>query len=242
MAEPLPYTWAGGGAVFVGDMGGSTERFDCTTAGGPAAVDGVTPSYGSSVNTPMILDYSTGNVNFGYSTAGGGGGLVQYPLTVGSYSCPTGQHLCTSSNGPTNTCANPAGGNYGDACRGCCTSGDCGGATPTCVNGTCQAGCAVAGDCPALAHTTATCPSGACVYACNTGFANCDGTESTNGCNVDTTTDVNDCGACGLACSNNNIPSPSCVAGVCTGHCADGYVDCNGNRQSDGCETAATCG
>jgi len=55
-------------------------------------------------------------------------------------------------------------------------------------------------------------------------------------------TDPNNCGACGTVCSTEHIPIPTCTAGVCSGQCADGYVDCNSNRKTDGCETAASCG
>jgi hypothetical protein len=245
--EALPYSWPSNDAVFLGDSAGATERFDCTTQAGTAAIDGQTTTYGTTIATPLIIDYSTGNVNFGYSSATGGG-LVQYPLSLGSYTCPSAKpHLCTSSNGPTGTCAATAGGNYGDACRECCVNADC--ASGVCSNGTCQSGCSggpgAPGTCASLPNTTATCSAatnGTCSYACTTGFANCDGTIATNGCNVDTASDPSHCGGCGVVCAGANIPVPVCNAGVCGGHCADGYVDCDGDRASNGCERAATCG
>lgn len=55
------------------------------------------------------------------------------------------------------------------------------------------------------------------------------------------------CGECGRACSSKNISTPACESGVCVGACVDGFGDCNGDRQADGCETAlvadsANCG
>ena len=36
-------------------------------------------------------------------------------------------------------------------------------------------------------------------------------------------------------CSANHI-APACGGGTCNGTCAAGFADCNGNKQSDGCE------
>src|SRR5207302_585269 len=44
------------------------------------------------------------------------------------------------------------------------------------------------------------------------------------------------CGACGAACSQNNI-NASCGGGQCSGSCFAGFADCNGDKRSDGCET-----
>ena len=51
--------------------------------------------------------------------------------------------------------------------------------------------------------------------------------------------DINNCGACGNACANApHVTSPSCSAGVCTGTCAAGWGDCNGDKScaGGGCE------
>ena len=53
-------------------------------------------------------------------------------------------------------------------------------------------------------------------------------------CEVNVTSDVNNCGSCGHVCSNNN-GTPTCLAGVCAITCAAGFYDCNG-LVSDGCE------
>jgi hypothetical protein len=64
---------------------------------------------------------------------------------------------------------------------------------------------------------------------------------------VDWTYNPSHCGGCGLACSSNHIAQPYCFNGTCSGACDTGYVDCNGNKQTDGCESnpvtdAANCG
>ena len=56
------------------------------------------------------------------------------------------------------------------------------------------------------------CSGGTCTVAmCNVGFGDCD-TMANNGCEVTTTGDANNCGACGKKC-NFGVP---CVSSVCT--------------------------
>jgi hypothetical protein len=57
-----------------------------------------------------------------------------------------------------------------------------------------------------------------------------------NGC-VNVESDVDNCGGCSMACSRNHV-SPSCTGGHCHGTCLAGYGDCNGDKRTDGCETA----
>ncbi len=111
------------------------------------------------------------------------------------------------------------------------------GATPTCVAGVCGArcvagfadcdgvttnGCEVdtrtaASNCGACGRACMTtgasatrCEAGACVVTCAMGRADCDG-NTANGCEVTTTTDVANCGACGRACA----ATFRCVDGAC---------------------------
>jgi hypothetical protein len=89
--------------------------------------------------------------------------------------------------------------------------------------------------CPAVPHATTGCSKGACaVGACDSGWADCDGIAS-NGCEVATTADMNNCGGCGKICSAPNATT-ACVAGSCaiTG-CNAGTANCNG-LPADGCE------
>ncbi len=112
------------------------------------------------------------------------------------------------------------------------TDVDCGGATACprcgngktcaagsdCVSGICQAGvcqppagfCNSAADCATHPNMTATCVASQCQYACNTGFADCNG-NLTDGCEVSLQTDNNNCGNCGHICPGTQ----SCVNGVC---------------------------
>jgi hypothetical protein len=239
--DPFPYN----DYMYVGDNAGYAERFDCATQTGTPLVDGqTTVPFGTSITTLGVLDYAIGNLYFGY-TNGTAGGLVQYPLST-TYSCPSGTHYCNADAGPTSTCTGAGGTNYGDACRACCTGTDC--ASGSCVNGVCAAQCgttdagADAGSCAAGGpNTTVSCTGSVCTYACAAGgYVNCGGALQTTGC-TNTQTDPDNCGTCGTSCSNSNIPAPACISGTCGGHCADGFVDCDGNRQTNGCETATSC-
>ena len=70
---------------------------------------------------------------------------------------------------------------------------------------------------------------------CPAGTGNCDGSAA-NGCETDTMTSADNCGACGQACSLANAAG-ACVNGVCSvGVCNPGFSDCDGNPYN-GCET-----
>ena len=75
-----------------------------------------------------------------------------------------------------------------------------------------------------------------CSVICPLGAADCDN-NANNGCEIPVASDKNNCGSCGVVCSANNI-TPACSQGQCNGACNAGFSDCNGNKQSDGCEIA----
>jgi hypothetical protein len=120
-----------------------------------------------------------------------------------SNKCPAGQGCnlsseCQSGVCASNVCATPS-----------CTDGvqngtetdiDCGGSCSKCKAGQ---KCSMASDCSTtITGATATCTSSLCSYTCPSGGINC------NGACVNTQTDNNNCGGCGLTCSN-------CAAGEC---------------------------
>jgi hypothetical protein len=153
------------------------------------------------------------------------------PFNCGScgVACPAAQ-ACVNGQ-----CACPVSGQT--LCGGACVDlqsdpANCGGCTITCPSG---------------ANTSAACIGGVCGQAtCTAGFGNCDGNPS-NGCETSTTSDLNNCGACGNVCPAVAHGFGACTASVCSvGACDPGFANCN-NNPADGCETslasdASNCG
>ena len=113
----------------------------------------------------------------------------------------------------------------------------CGGSV--CINlSTDIANCGGCGNaCPARPHAPATCMGGSCALVCDPGTLNCDG-NLTNGCETTPSTDVSNCGACGMACQSFPHTAPSlCVGGVCSFGCGAGYANCDG-LAVNGCEVS----
>lgn len=105
---------------------------------------------------------------------------------------------------------------------------DCGGDCPPCPA---DEPCLVGRDC-----ASSECNDGVCGSECQDGFANCD-QDNSNECEVNTRTDLENCGACGNACDLPHAVA-ECSAGECRiveDGCEPGYFDCNGDPE-DGCE------
>ncbi len=84
-------------------------------------------------------------------------------------------------------------------------------------------------------HITRSCSVGNCVGTCNLGYADCNGNKRSDGCEVSTQTDVNNCGNCGAACHLANAYQ-ACTSGACRiTSCYSGYYDLN-TLPGDGCE------
>jgi hypothetical protein len=189
------------------------ERYACAEAASavPAALTSVSnASYGASTVTSLMIDWRSGNVNFGYSA-----GIVQFKQ-IGSpdWTCPTTLPISVA-NLACNT--NPE-----------CIAKKCTG------NGT-NGGCSNNNGTTRLCNTT----TGVCYGACAAGYADCNNDKNDDGCETLLPTDPQNCGACGTACSTNNITLPTCTAGVCGGTCDPGFADCN-HSVSDGCEQVVT--
>ena len=86
----------------------------------------------------------------------------------------------------------------------------------------------------------AICTGGSCVPGCDDTHGCADALSCCSGVCIDVSSDVANCGACGSACSSENIATPTCSASVCNGECNVGTADCNGDKRTDGCETATT--
>ena len=90
--------------------------------------------------------------------------------------------------------------------------------------------------CPAVANGMPGCTGGACgIDACVGSFSDCD-KQLANGCEVDTSMDLANCGACGKACGNVANGTPICKLGACSiAVCAQGFGNCD-NDYANGCE------
>jgi len=142
--------------------------------------------------------------------------------------CPSGQECVAGSC--TLACMPPT-----TKCGSACTNTD----TDPDNCGACAAKCT-------LASATAGCAGGTCTVAsCASGYGNCDGVAS-NGCEINTATNVSNCGSCGNACSVTN-GTAGCSGGACTvASCNANYGNCDGSA-GNGCEvnhltSSAHCG
>jgi hypothetical protein len=154
-------------------------------------------------------------------------------LTTDGANCGACGVACVNPNGTT-ACV-------GGACTPTCAGGWslCGGAPRLgCLvhTGVDPSNCGPCGHVCTNAGGSVSCVDGTCQPGCASGYANCDGDPS-NGCEAAILTDADHCGGCTTACSSNHMATRSCVGGACTGTCVAGFADCNGDKATDGCET-----
>ena len=89
--------------------------------------------------------------------------------------------------------------------------------------------------CSAPANGEAACIDGVCgVRTCGVRFKDCN-TVATDGCEIDSFRDANNCGACGNVCAGGPNATGVCVQGKCQLACQAAYLDCDSNVP--GCET-----
>ena len=87
-----------------------------------------------------------------------------------------------------------------------------------------------------LPNANEVCVGGACaIGSCVAPFLDCDGNVA-NGCEINSSNNVNNCGTCGKVCNLANA-NESCSSGVCqVASCTAPYGNCDGNH-ANGCET-----
>ncbi len=104
------------------------------------------------------------------------------------------------------------------------------------------ANCGGCGNACMLPNATPSCTNGLCtVMTCKGAFADCNMMPG-DGCEVDTGTDVANCGGCGKVCVGVHVEVNKCANGACAiGSCTNQpqinqvYADCD-NNAADGCE------
>jgi hypothetical protein len=84
-------------------------------------------------------------------------------------------------------------------------------------------------------NATGTCDMGNCSVVCEAGFADCNG-DLSDGCETDTRTSVDNCGACGNVCDLQNVTTHACAMGTCIFvECDEGFFSCDSDP-TNGCE------
>ena len=197
----------------------SRAHATATCAGGTCAIKTCSTGYGdcdSNDDTGCETNLQTNTANCG--ACGGGCSTVN----AANVACQNGRCAPACSDGWADY-NGPQPGNNDDGCETRISSDplNCGGCGKACSNN----------------HVpTPSCTFGLCDGSCQAGYDDCDGNKLVNGCEVNTTNDPDNCGACKTVCSNNHMATRTCSASVCNGTCAAGYADCNNNKQTDGCE------
>ncbi len=154
-----------------------------------------------------------------------------------SNACPT--HPNSSPGCASGSCVYACAGGFSD-CNGAPGDG-CEVSTANDVDN-----CSACGaPCPTRANAIRTCSGSACAFACNGSFRDCNGSPA-DGCEVDTSNDVSQCGNCGAVCNLANA-TPVCAGSNCViGACNGDHFDVDG-APGNGCECfddtpAASCG
>jgi hypothetical protein len=209
----------------------STSPTNCGACGMVCLLPNATPACSSGNCT--IVQCSAGFANCDGQDANG----CEVNTQTDPNNCGACGHICSIANG-TAACV-----------AGVCAVATCNAGWSDCDNNPangCEAhtgadvnNCGTCGHVCSVANGTPACTGGTCaVGACNSGYANCDNNPA-NGCEVNTQTDPNNCGACSHLCSVAN-GTPGCSSGLCTvASCNSGFADCN-HTTVDGCETNTT--
>jgi hypothetical protein len=156
-------------------------------------------------------------------------GALCVVLSSSPYNCGTCGNACPAVSNANPTCVSSVCGfecitGYTN-CAGSCLNlqsdvNNCGACGQVCAN---------------RANSSPSCASGLCGVNCSYGYANCNGSAG-DGCEVNTSSDIYNCGACGMACSSSPHSSPTCSLGTCGFTCSAGYGNCDMNP-GNGCET-----
>jgi hypothetical protein len=200
---------------------------------------------------------SGGAIGTGGAAGSGGSGLGGGTCTSGSKVCPdpiSGKLACLATPSPDtgcrtsscDPCSIPNGTAACDA-QGACAVGQCSSGFADCNNDAsdgCESNlnsdprhCGACGtNCLTTQGPNSVCKSGTCATSsCAPPTADCDN-DTSNGCEVDTSTDPNNCAfctnVCNLAHASSTCSASNCVVTSCTAP----YANCD-STDSNGCET-----
>jgi hypothetical protein len=145
--------------------------------------------------------------------------------------CSTGKTRCDYAANQALTCEpDIEPGTRSEICND--ADDDCNGQTDDIANLSAECGATY----PSAQHVAAwACTQAACqIVTCAAGYKDCNGAAN-DGCEVDTQTSVQNCGACGTACSSAN-GTASCTGGSCSIACNAGFGNCDNDARTNGCE------
>ena len=156
------------------------------------------------------------------------------PAAVPDVCAGDGGTTCTNVQTDVDNC-----GTCGNACASgqLCQAGACvetcaasyTSCTSYCANETSDpSNCGACGAACSQNNVVNACTGGTCSGTCVPGFADCNGDLRTDGCEVNTLTDFENCNGCANECglAANNSHGIACVNGQCTQRCNTGYVSC----------------
>ena len=176
---------------------------NCDQPDAPAADDGCETSTGNDVD-------NCGMCGKGCSPNNATGACVNGACTIATCTAP----FDDCDKNPGNGCEVNTSTSVGN-CGGCGNACNLPNAVESCNNGTCG------------------------IASCNNGFGNCDNNTG-NGCETNTATSTNNCGACGRVCNGANVDTLACAGGLCTSTCDPGFGNCSrpaAPGADNGCET-----
>lgn len=166
-------------------------------------------------------------------------------LNTSPDNCGACSRACLGTNTQLRVCA-------AGTCTPVCNTGfgDCTTPSPPAADDGCETStstdklnCGACGrTCSTLGVLSLSCSGGLCTSSCTGNRGNCNrplAPGADDGCEADLSTNPDNCGACGRACSNDHVSTRTCSGSLCTSTCQAGYGNCQlppGALADDGCE------